>query len=98
MLLETARELAARSDYLLSVVPPDRPWPRPRSMPPPSDPGKVYVDLTSSSPEAMKDAARQIEASGALFIDGALVGPVPAERHRVLTFSPDCRLNKLPQR
>ena len=49
-------------------------------------PGKVYLDLTSSSPEAMKAAAQLIEATGAFFVDGALMGPVPAEGHRVLTF------------
>ncbi len=46
----------------------------------------MYVDLTSSSPEAMKRAARKVEATGAFFVDGALMGPVPAEGHRVLTF------------
>jgi 3-hydroxyisobutyrate dehydrogenase-like beta-hydroxyacid dehydrogenase len=84
--LDSAEELASRSDYLLSVVPPDAAVAAAEEIAPFLGPGKVYLDLTSSSPEAMKAAAQLIEATGALFIDGALMGPVPAEGHRVLTF------------
>jgi 3-hydroxyisobutyrate dehydrogenase-like beta-hydroxyacid dehydrogenase len=84
--LETAADLAARSDYLLSVVPPDAAVAAAEEHAPFLGPGKVYVDLTSSSPDAMRDAGRLVEATGARFVDGALMGPVPAEGHRVLTF------------
>ncbi len=84
--LDSAEELAARSDYLLSVVPPDAALAAAEEIAPFLGPGKVYIDLTSSSPETMKAAAGQIEATGARFVDGALMGPVPAEGHRVLTF------------
>ncbi len=84
--VDTARELAARSDYLLSVVPPAAALDAAREFAPFLGPGKVYVDLTSSSPRDMQAAAKLIEAAGASFVDGALMGPVPAEGRRVLTF------------
>ena len=84
--VETARELALRADYLLSVVPPDAALSAVREFAPFLGPGKVYVDLTSSSPRDMEAAADVIAAAGASFVDGVLMGPVPAERHRVLTF------------
>jgi len=85
-LLETAGELAARSDYLLSLVTSDAAVAVAEEIAPFLGPGKVYIDLTSSSPDAMKAAARLVEAKGAVFVDGALTGPVPAEGHKVLTF------------
>jgi 3-hydroxyisobutyrate dehydrogenase-like beta-hydroxyacid dehydrogenase len=84
--LDSAGVLAARCDYLLSVVPPDASRAVAEEIAPFLGPGKVYLDLTSSSPEVMERAASLIEAKGAVFIDGALMGPVPAEGHRVLTF------------
>jgi 3-hydroxyisobutyrate dehydrogenase-like beta-hydroxyacid dehydrogenase len=84
--LDSAEALVARSDYLLSVVPPDAAVAAAEEYAPFLGPGKVYIDLTSSSPETMKAAARKVEATGAFFVDGALMGPVPAEGHRVLTF------------
>jgi 3-hydroxyisobutyrate dehydrogenase-like beta-hydroxyacid dehydrogenase len=85
--LDSAAILAARSDYLLSVVPPDAAVAAAEEYAPFLGPGKVYIDLTSSSPETMKAAARKVEATGAFFVDGALMGPVPAEGHRILTFA-----------
>jgi 3-hydroxyisobutyrate dehydrogenase-like beta-hydroxyacid dehydrogenase len=84
--LDSSEIFAARSDYLLSVVPPDASLAAAEAVTPFLGPGNVYLDLTSSSPEEMKAAARRIEATGALFVDGALMGPVPVEGHKVLTF------------
>jgi 3-hydroxyisobutyrate dehydrogenase-like beta-hydroxyacid dehydrogenase len=84
--LDLAEMLATRSDYILSVVPPDASRAAAEEIAPFIGPGKVYIDLTSSSPEAMKAATRLIEAKGAIFVDGALMGPVPTAGHRILTF------------
>ncbi|MHB8770038.1 MAG: NAD(P)-binding domain-containing protein [Syntrophales bacterium] len=84
--VETAQELAARSDYLLSVVPPEAALTAVEEIAPFLGPRKTYVDLTSSSPRDMQAAAGLVEAAGASFVDGALMGPVPAAGHRVLTF------------
>ena len=86
VVLESPADLAARSGYLLSVVPPDAAVAAAAEIAPFLGAGKTYVDLTSSSPREMQAAARLIEATGSFFIDGALMGPVPAEGHKVLTF------------
>ncbi|MEJ2056711.1 MAG: NAD(P)-binding domain-containing protein [Desulfofustis sp.] len=46
-------------------------------------PGQLYVDVNTASPEAMEDAGRAIESSGAQFADVAMLGAVPAFLHKV---------------
>ena len=84
--LESAAEVAARSGIILSVVPPAASAATAEGLVPYLGPGKVFVDLTSSSPEEMKAAARRIESTGAVFVDGTIMGPVPVEGHKVLIF------------
>jgi 3-hydroxyisobutyrate dehydrogenase-like beta-hydroxyacid dehydrogenase len=40
------------------------------------EPGTCYADFTSSSPAAMRDIARLVEQTGAVFCDVAILGPV----------------------
>jgi 3-hydroxyisobutyrate dehydrogenase-like beta-hydroxyacid dehydrogenase len=46
-------------------------------------PSQLYVDVNTASPEAMEDAGRAIESSGAQFADVAMLGAVPAFLHKV---------------
>jgi 3-hydroxyisobutyrate dehydrogenase-like beta-hydroxyacid dehydrogenase len=45
-------------------------------------PGQLYADLNTAAPQNKRDVAAIIEKSGALFIDGALLDPVPAKGMR----------------
>jgi 3-hydroxyisobutyrate dehydrogenase-like beta-hydroxyacid dehydrogenase len=68
--------VAGRSDYILSVVPPEASLAAAESAAPHLGPGKVYLDLTSSSPEEMRAAALRVEASP---MEHALATTDPAE-------------------
>ena len=48
--------------------------------------GKTYIDLTSSFPDDMKAIAKMIAPTGAVFVDGAMMAPLPQHRHKVLTY------------
>ena len=45
-------------------------------------PNQLYADLNTASPQNKRAVAALIEKSGALFIDGALLDPVPAKGMR----------------
>jgi 3-hydroxyisobutyrate dehydrogenase-like beta-hydroxyacid dehydrogenase len=45
--------------------------------------GQIYLDLNSVSPEKKREIARVIEISHAIFVEAAVMAPVPAYRLRV---------------
>lgn len=47
-------------------------------------PGQIFFDVNSASPATKKRAARHVEASGAYYIEGAVMGPVLRPGIRVL--------------
>jgi 3-hydroxyisobutyrate dehydrogenase-like beta-hydroxyacid dehydrogenase len=46
-------------------------------------PGQLYVDLNSAAPGTKRRVAEALAASGCGVIDGAILSPVPKQRHRV---------------
>ena len=78
------REAIEPSDIILSLVPPSAalhvaeraaPWCA----------GKLYVDLNATAPGAMEDACKVIEGAAGRFVDGAIMGPLGKQKHRVST-------------
>jgi 3-hydroxyisobutyrate dehydrogenase-like beta-hydroxyacid dehydrogenase len=49
--------------------------------------GQIYIDLTSSFPGEMKMMADLVALSGAGFVDGAMMGPLPVYGHKVLIYA-----------
>ncbi len=96
--LDSSGQVAGRSDYILSVVPPEASLAAAESAVPHLGPGKVYLDLTSSSPEEMRAAAMRVEASGAAFIDGAMTGSLPVEGLKVLIYVSGREAERVAQR
>ena len=47
--------------------------------------GKLYVDLNATALRAMESAGRVIEGAGGHFVDGAIMGPLGKQKHRVST-------------
>lgn len=47
--------------------------------------GKIYADFNSAGPQTKIEIATLIEPSGALFVDGAIMGTVPGVGHKVPT-------------
>jgi 3-hydroxyisobutyrate dehydrogenase-like beta-hydroxyacid dehydrogenase len=46
-------------------------------------PGQIFFDVNSAAPSTKKRAARHVEASGAYYVEGAVMGPVRAPGIRV---------------
>lgn len=46
-------------------------------------PGVLYIDLTTSTPAVKRENEACIERGGGYFVDGAIMGTVAAEQHRV---------------
>ena len=80
------QELAERSELILSVVPPGISVEVSRKLLKHLKPGHFYLDLTSSFPEDMKSVASMVVASGAHFVDGAMMGALPVDGHKVLIY------------
>lgn len=43
----------------------------------------VYVDVSAATPEIKKQVARVVEDEGSLFVDAAMLGPLPVYKHKV---------------
>ena len=70
------RDLAATSDVILSVCPPEAALDQAREV---AATGfdRIYVDGNAVSPATTREIGRVIEGAGATFIDGGIIGPPP---------------------
>ncbi len=85
--LESIEEVAGKADVLLCVVTPEASLSAAQEAAPHLRPGQTYLDLTSSFPEDMKAASALVEPTGAIFVDGAIMGALPISGHKVLIFA-----------
>lgn len=53
-----------------------------REVAPGLEPNQLYADLNTAAPQNKREVAAIVEKSGALFIDGALLDPVPSKGMR----------------
>lgn len=72
----TLAALAARSDVIVSVCPPHAATEVARSVAARGFAG-IYVDGNAVAPATAREIARVVEAGGAAFVDGGIVGPPP---------------------
>ncbi len=72
--VETAEKLVGAGDVILSVCPPHAAVEVARSV---VGFRGVFVDANAVSPETARSIGREIEAGGARFVDGGVVGPPP---------------------
>jgi 3-hydroxyisobutyrate dehydrogenase-like beta-hydroxyacid dehydrogenase len=80
--VEQVADLAAavsRSECVFSLVPPAAAVTVARESAGSIEPGALFVDFTSSSPQSKRDSSEVIEAAGAHFVDAGLLGVVPKE-------------------
>lgn len=77
----TVDALVEQSDVVLSVCPPHAALDVARSA---AGFQGVYVDANAVSPATAREIAGVVEAGGATFVDGGIVGPPPAARRRCL--------------
>jgi 3-hydroxyisobutyrate dehydrogenase-like beta-hydroxyacid dehydrogenase len=72
----TASELARRSDMIISVCPPHAARDVARAV---AGFTGVFVDANAVSPDTARAIASLVEAGGATFVDGGIVGPPPLQ-------------------
>lgn len=77
------QELAAICDMIFVMTPNTAAFSVAQKIAPWLRKGTVYVDLTSSSPGLMRQVAAVVGASGALFVDAAMLDSLPKYRSRV---------------
>lgn len=82
-LVPSNRELAQRSDVVLSVVTCDQAMNAAEQNRPHLEGRHFYADLNSVSPAVKQSIARTIDSSGARFVEIAVMAPVPPYGHRV---------------
>ena len=76
-------ELAQCCDTIFVTTPNVAALPTAKAMAPFLKPGMLYVDLTSSSPKLMQQAAEAVAPSGALFADAAMLDNLPKFKNKV---------------
>jgi 3-hydroxyisobutyrate dehydrogenase-like beta-hydroxyacid dehydrogenase len=83
VLVASPQELAASTDIILSVVTAVAALEAAAQTSPFLGPHHLYADLNSVSPALKQDIDRVITASGARFVEAAVMAPVPPYAHRV---------------
>ncbi len=46
-------------------------------------PGQLYIDVSASTPKVKESFEKMVEKSGALYVDAAMLGSLPLNRHKV---------------
>jgi 3-hydroxyisobutyrate dehydrogenase-like beta-hydroxyacid dehydrogenase len=82
-IVESPADLARASDILLSTVTSSSAFDAARQAVPHLEARHVYADLNSVSPALKQDIARVIDATGARFVEVAVMAPVLPYGHRV---------------
>jgi 3-hydroxyisobutyrate dehydrogenase-like beta-hydroxyacid dehydrogenase len=82
-LVGSSEELARAGDILLSTVTSSSAYDAARETAPFLEPRHIYVDLNSVSPALKRQIAAVIDASGARFVEAAVMAPVRPYGHRV---------------
>jgi 3-hydroxyisobutyrate dehydrogenase-like beta-hydroxyacid dehydrogenase len=82
-LVESSAELARESDVLLSTVTSSAALDAARQTAPFLEARHFYADLNSVSPALKRDIASAIDATGARFVEAAVMAPVAPYAHRV---------------
>lgn len=84
-LLETASAVVAAVDLIISAVPGSRALQAAESILASLSKSKIYADVSTSSPTTKRKIAELIGSTGALFVDGALMGGLTLQQHKVPT-------------
>src|SRR5581483_6391158 len=82
-LVESNSELASAADWIVSAVTSDQAAKAAEQTAPHLAARHLYADVNSVSPAVKQAVARTIEASGARFVEIAMMAPVPPYGHRV---------------
>lgn len=84
-LLNSPLAVAAAADVIIAAVPGSKALPAALAVAASLRPGQIYADVSTSTAASKKKMAEAIEAGGALFVDGALMGGLSMQHHKVPT-------------
>ncbi len=82
-LLNSALEVAKGSDVLFAAVPSSNTLEVCRLVRDVLRPGQLYVDVSASTPRVKQQIWDQIKDTGVLFVDAAMLGSLPKDKHKV---------------
>jgi 3-hydroxyisobutyrate dehydrogenase-like beta-hydroxyacid dehydrogenase len=82
-LMPTAQELVEWADIFFTPVPTTLTVDLAKSIRDQLKPGKIYADVSASTPKTKETIWEIIKDTGVLFADAALLGSLPASRHKV---------------
>lgn len=77
--------MVAKADLILAMVPGGAAYEAASEAAPVLKAGQIYADLGRASPPVKEKISQLIEPSGALFVDVAIMGALPQDKHRVPT-------------
>jgi 3-hydroxyisobutyrate dehydrogenase-like beta-hydroxyacid dehydrogenase len=83
MLAHSAKELLETANVILAAVQGDKALQVAQQSAPFLKTGKLYVDVSASSPETKRRIWETIRATGVCFVDAAMLGPLPTFKHQV---------------
>lgn len=82
-LMHSASEVLQASSIVIVAVPANKTLGVAQSLIDSYRENLVYVDVSAATPEIKKQAARIVEAGGSLYVDAAMLGPLPVYKHKV---------------
>ena len=82
-LMKSSEELAAWAEILIAAVPSSYTLDVCRTVKDRIEPGKIYADVSASTPRTKESVWAELKDTGVLFADAAMLGSLPASRHKV---------------
>lgn len=84
-LVDAPEKVLQQVDVVIVAVPGDKALDTARGIKAQVKSGSIYVDVSASSPEIKKSIAQELQGTGAVFVDGAMLGSLPLFKHKVPT-------------
>ncbi|MFW5430834.1 prephenate dehydrogenase/arogenate dehydrogenase family protein [Bacillus pumilus] len=82
-LTSNVSEVIGKSDIVIAAVPANKTLEVAQSVLDSLKKNQVYVDVSASTPDIKKQVAKEIEKQEALFVDVAMLGSLPVNKHKV---------------
>lgn len=82
-LTSSISEVIEKSDLVIAAVPANKTLEVAQSVSGSLKKNQLYVDVSASTPDIKKQVANEIEKQEALFVDAAMLGPLPINKHMV---------------
>ncbi|WP_144679074.1 NAD(P)-dependent oxidoreductase [Bacillus altitudinis] len=82
-LTSSISELIKKSDLVIAAVPANKTLEVAQSVLESLKKNQLYVDVSASTPDIKKQVANEIEKQEALFVDAAMLGSLPVNKHKV---------------